>query len=646
MDGDSVTKPSTLGLCLFVLLFPALARAAALDDYYLSRLAPKTKSVQLLTSAEHAGAAAGQAEHCLTPLLRSLKRDWNKLELTTQKTLAKAVSRPILAGMASFPSPAGHFTIHYATSGSDAPDLSDPDQDQIPEWVEKVAEVFEQVYQREVVEMGYLPPPGGRYDVYLTDLVQEQAYGLTNAELSGPGTSVASYIEIDKAFTDRIFGAYPPYESLQATAAHEYHHAIQFGYNYYFDIWYAEATATWIEDEVFDAANQLYAYLPSYLSGSSSISLNAPINGASEYGRWIFNRQLAESHTPAVVRDIWATVGAMPAPTDGSDIPMAPVIDAALAARGSSLRSAFLSMARNLYQGGWTSHTGDLDRIPSVAPVATFSSYPLSAATAAASVVALPHYTFAYYRFLPSASAPANLKIVLSSVANGTDVVAFRKESSGAITSYALDQQTMSITVPSFNSPQTTEVQLLVSNGGNSDGVQVGFETVSSHTLTLSFAGTGGGSVNGSVSCTKGTSCAPAQFATGATVTLLASPDANSLFGGWSGACTGSGTGCTVTMNGDKSVSASFSAAPRLKILGGAGYNLFSEAYAAAADGAVIQARQLLFDDGALTFSRPVSVSLKGGYDAGFTARSGQTGIMGKLTIRDGTVRVDRVLLR
>lgn len=53
-----------------------------------------------------------------------------------------------------------------------------------------------------------------------------------------------------------------------------------------------------------------------------------------------------------------------------------------------------------------------------------------------------------------------------------------------------------------------------------------------------------------------GTDCA-ANFASGSTVTLTATPTGGSTFAGWSGACSGTGS-CVVTMNGDQSVTAAF----------------------------------------------------------------------------------------
>ncbi|MDQ7028482.1 MAG: hypothetical protein Q9O62_01230 [Ardenticatenia bacterium] len=53
---------------------------------------------------------------------------------------------------------------------------------------------------------------------------------------------------------------------LRSTVAHEFHHAIQFGYGVApsvrdLDGVFMEASATWVEDEVFDSANDNYSYL-------------------------------------------------------------------------------------------------------------------------------------------------------------------------------------------------------------------------------------------------------------------------------------------------------------------------------------------------------------------------------------------------
>jgi hypothetical protein len=78
--------------------------------------------------------------------------------------------------------------------------------------------------------------------------------------------------------------------------------------------------------------------------------------------------------------------------------------------------------------------------------------------------------------------------------------------------------------------------------------------------LTVSVSGTGAGTVTAPGIACPG-DCAQA-YIKDAQVTLSASPAAGSSFAGWSGACSGSASACTVTMSAGKSVAAQFTADP------------------------------------------------------------------------------------
>ena len=76
-------------------------------------------------------------------------------------------------------------------------------------------------------------------------------------------------------------------------------------------------------------------------------------------------------------------------------------------------------------------------------------------------------------------------------------------------------------------------------------------------TLSVFKAGVGAGTVTSSpagINC--GVTCSY-DYANNTSVTLTAAPDASSIFAGWSGACSGTGS-CTVTMDAAKSVTATF----------------------------------------------------------------------------------------
>ena len=78
--------------------------------------------------------------------------------------------------------------------------------------------------------------------------------------------------------------------------------------------------------------------------------------------------------------------------------------------------------------------------------------------------------------------------------------------------------------------------------------------------LTVSLAGSGKGTVTSSpagINC--GSSCS-ANFNSGTSVSLTASPAAGSSFAGWSGACTGTGA-CSVSLSAATSVTATFNGA-------------------------------------------------------------------------------------
>src|SRR5215207_6746366 len=77
-------------------------------------------------------------------------------------------------------------------------------------------------------------------------------------------------------------------------------------------------------------------------------------------------------------------------------------------------------------------------------------------------------------------------------------------------------------------------------------------------TLTVSLTGTGAGTVTGPGIACPG-DCAQ-SYVDNAAVALSATPAAGSSFAGWSGSCSGTASGCALTMNGGKTVTAEFTA--------------------------------------------------------------------------------------
>src|SRR6185369_3951364 len=340
------------------------AFAGQLDEFYLSAfgLQPVPQAANALQKAILLPAAETEdAPHCGTPLKHGLSRDWNKLESTTQKVLAKQLAAPVLADEATFKSSNGRYLIHYATTGTDAPPLADLNGNGVPDWVETVAQTFEDVASAYVARGWRLAPTvnAAPYDIYIHNLAPQRLYGITTAPpdfaAPSPGfpNAFRSFLEIDNNFTDGIFvnafgGPYSPLQSLQITAAHEYHHAIQYGYNFFFDVWYAEATAVWHEDELYDGVNQGYNYIPGWFNNSTlSIDTAVNVTNGGGYGRWIFNRYLAEQHGSDVIRNFWEKLATIN-PVSGADIPMVPVLEGVLLSSpfNTTLGADFLGFAK------------------------------------------------------------------------------------------------------------------------------------------------------------------------------------------------------------------------------------------------------------------------------------------------------------
>ncbi|MEO8477121.1 MAG: hypothetical protein ABI572_08735 [Actinomycetota bacterium] len=148
-------------------------------------------------------------------------------------------------------------------------------------------------------------PPGGRYLVRL-DALGSGLYGyVTGTYYAGnnPATgwndkdSVASCMVLNQDFTGFPSG---PTDSLRATVAHEFNHSIQFGYGALTgfgnvkDV-FVEGGASWMEDEVFDGADDNYYYLwPTFTEPMAQYEPSFP------YPYWVVFRAMTERYGTGV----------------------------------------------------------------------------------------------------------------------------------------------------------------------------------------------------------------------------------------------------------------------------------------------------------------------------------------------------------
>ncbi len=202
-----------------------------------------------------------------------------------------------------------HCRIHYNTTGTHKI-LNWPDTT----YRDAVATAAENCWATEVTAMGFRQPPSdelfagnggdGRYDIYVQAL--SGVYGYTQPEYyvdSTPQNDATSYIVIDNDYTG--FGYPNPQDPMKVTVAHEFNHACQFGHDLDEDLWYMEATATWMEDIVYDSINDYTQYVQYFLNYPYYALDANDGSGLRIYGACVWNHCLSEVYGDSLIVNVW-----------------------------------------------------------------------------------------------------------------------------------------------------------------------------------------------------------------------------------------------------------------------------------------------------------------------------------------------------
>jgi hypothetical protein len=167
-------------------------------------------------------------------------------------------------------------------------------------------------------------------------------------------------------------------------------------------------------------------------------------------------------------------------------------------------------------------------------------------------------------------------------------------------------------------------------------------------TVTIDSIETGSGTVNSTSPSSPSITClgsCSAIYPYGTPVMLKATPSWHSITS-WSG-CTASGNDCSVLMNSDMTVNATFYPIYTVKRTGTSTseYATLQSAYNDSATGDTIQAQALTyFED--LILNLPVEVKLDGGFDGSYLPATGFTSIDGSLKISKGKVICNKVIIK
>ncbi len=195
------------------------------------------------------------------------------------------------------------------------------------------------------------------------------------------------------------------------------------------------------------------------------------------------------------------------------------------------------------------------------------------------------------------------------------------------------------VTVPNGATTGTISVTLTNTLSATSAGSFT--INVPSYSLALFSSGAG----TGAFTC-NGTSCAT-SYSSGASVTIHAVPNAaTSVFGGWSGACTGTGD-CVLTINSNTSLTGTFNLMA-VQVQGGNYFTTLSAAYAGApndgSSGYVNMQAETVTDT--VTMNKNFNAILHGGYNGDFTSQTGTTTIVGNCAVTAGSLTADHLAVK
>jgi hypothetical protein len=210
-----------------------------------------------------------------------------------------------------------HFCVHWVAEGIDAPDLADSNGDGVPDYVEQVQKVAEHVYSIENGKLGWRDPKSdgrnggggrGKTDIYL-DQIGGALFGYAAPD-RGQATKghrlprhLHGYLVLDNNYAPQEFPGTTPEHDLEVTIAHEYNHILQFGYDAYQDAWFAESSAVWMEDQVYNGINDYLRYVRRWVKRYDT-PLTA--NSIKEYGSTVWNKWLTRRYGRSIIRRAWA----------------------------------------------------------------------------------------------------------------------------------------------------------------------------------------------------------------------------------------------------------------------------------------------------------------------------------------------------
>ena len=379
------------------------------------------------------------------------------------------------------PACSGAICVHYVATTGDAPAATDVDANGVPDYVDTALSTTVHVHNT-YVAAGYRAPKGdgalgggsNTTDIYIADIGDDGLYGYCTSDQNIPNNgpfNAWAYCVLDNDYAADEFPTNTPIENLQVTVAHEYFHAVQFGYDIAEDSWFLEATAAWVEDIMYDSVDDNLQYLRQSPLRLPRVPMDT-FGGSFHYGIWIFFRYLSERYNelqgglPTVVRD-------MIRKTDGSagaqDLTSIEAVKSVLKARGADFPSLFAKFSSanrrpaDNYSEGRANHYRESPLV---------KKFALGRRQSKGDELTMDHLTSATVRFTPANGLAKNAKVrifvQMAKAKRGSAAILAIKMESGSVKLVPLKIKGSGAglkTIP-FSASKVKYVELTLANAG------------------------------------------------------------------------------------------------------------------------------------------------------------------------------------
>ena len=205
-----------------------------------------------------------------------------------------------------------HFWIEFSVDDFYAHNVvPDKNQNNIHDALDETMELLEEVWEVEMA-MGFEMPTGseeeGKILVILDedyDYISEDLLGFT-----GIDSDLKPYIVLD--FNLLLSGEEQDEDDFKMTVAHEFFHAIQFGYDpyfwaYYSDLNFSEGSATAVAEYVFEDLSLSANYSPIYFYSYGESLYGASYDYAFPYGTYLWTKFLMANYGEEILVEIFET---------------------------------------------------------------------------------------------------------------------------------------------------------------------------------------------------------------------------------------------------------------------------------------------------------------------------------------------------